>query len=43
MEDAKNTDCCSGDCICRNVWRPADDQFAGDYNSANTTVRSEIY
>jgi hypothetical protein len=43
MEDAKNTDRCFGNCICRDVRRAVNDQFAGTANSANTTSRREIY
>ncbi|OCI90926.1 hypothetical protein A6U85_25465 [Agrobacterium sp. 13-626] len=43
MEDAKNTDCCFGNCIRCDVRRAVNDQFAGAGNSANTTARREIY
>ncbi|MBB2830555.1 UNVERIFIED_ORG: hypothetical protein GGD51_000656 [Rhizobium esperanzae] len=43
MEDAKNTDCCFGNCISRDVRRTVNYQFAGSSNSANTTARGKIY
>ncbi|KQT02852.1 hypothetical protein ASG68_25345 [Rhizobium sp. Leaf453] len=43
MENAKNTNRCFVNCICRDVRRAVNYQFAGASNSANTTACGEIY